>query len=103
MAIETDMAIVTILAIESIVVDPGVFTEFGSQVRREHVCKVEILDRNLRKSLDASDPSTFLPLSAPAPPPPPTTSSSSTLKADATDDLVVFNIAVGDVAILLLG
>ena len=34
-------------------------------------------------------------------PPPPTTSSSSTLEADATDNLVVFNIAVSDVAILL--
>ena len=44
--------------------------------------------------------STILPLlSAPAPPPP--NSSSLTLKADATDDLVVFKIAMSDVAILL--
>ena len=38
---------------------------------------------------------------APALPPPPTTSLSSTLKADATDDPIVFNIAVSDIAILL--
>ena len=45
--------------------------------------------------------STTLPFSAPVPSPPPIISLSSTLKADATDDPVVFNIAVSDVAILL--
>ena len=43
---------------------------------------------------------TLLPLSAPTPPSP-TTSSSSTLEADVTDDPVVFNIALSDIAILL--
>ena len=38
---------------------------------------------------------------ASVPLPPPRTSSSSTLKANTTDDPVVFNIAVNDVAILL--
>ena len=40
-------------------------------------------------------------LSAPAPSLPSTTSLLSTLKADITDDLVIFNIAVSDIAILL--
>ena len=44
---------------------------------------------------------TLLVLSAPAAPPPPTTLSSSTLKANVTDDPVIFNIAVSDVAIML--
>ena len=38
---------------------------------------------------------------APALSPPPITSLSSTLKADAMDDPVVFNIAVSDITILL--
>ena len=43
----------------------------------------------------------LLSLSVPAPSSQPTTSLSSTLKADATDDPIIFNIAVSDVAILL--
>ena len=51
--------------------------------------------------LDASDLPILPPLSALAPPPLTTTSLSSTLEDNITDDPIVFNIAVGDVAILL--
>ena len=51
--------------------------------------------------LDASDPSAFSSLSVPLLPPPPIISFSLTLKADVTDNLVVFNIAMSDIAILL--
>ena len=44
---------------------------------------------------------TLSPHLAPAALPPPTTSSSSTLKADAMDNPVIFNIVVSIVAILL--
>ena len=37
--------------LDSMIVDPSIFGRFGSQVQRKHVRKVDILDKNLCKSL----------------------------------------------------
>ena len=121
--------LVDINQLDSTIINPSVLGESGSQVWRENVREVGILNGDLRRSLLDNQASSlrfkgwvntffvlrilrmitynwahfFLTTLPPAPAPLslPTTSSSSTLKADTTDAPIDFNIAVSDVAILL--